>query len=201
MQLFLFFLNVLDSRKFTLFLKGTKATLEKWVEGNMWGSFYVLTEAEVHIYSLWNRKDHPHLEMHRLDEQWACCDTKTAEHSLVSLFFAVLDEKRRNVKGKQIFSARRRRVDFCVHKPERVYLYDHKGQTLYTCRLWLSCLVLSDVKLFLNLNNSKQYTFLCLIIQIISGQLREVHYYFVYFASRTNPDGELLWWYSFVQWC
>lgn len=29
---------------------------------------------------------------------------------------AVMDRKRRDVKGEQIFSARRRRVDYCVHK-------------------------------------------------------------------------------------
>ena len=104
-----------------------------------------------------------------------------------------MDEKRRNRKGKQIFSARRRRVDFCVHK-DRVYLYRYKGQTLYTCRLWLSRLVLSDVKLFLNLDNSKHYKFLLSnFFQMISGQLRGgLLYYFVYFASTTNPDSELL---------
>lgn len=44
-----------------------------------------------------------------------------------------------------------------------------KGQTLYTCRSWLSCLVLSDVEPVLIVDDSKQP--LCLQNLVVLGQL------------------------------
>ena len=80
------------------------------------------------------------------------------------------------------FSAGTRLVDVNIH---RVFIPIIKGK--HCKHVDCQCLVLSDVKLFLNLDNSKTYKFLFSNSYEYFRAAEEV-YYFVCFASMTNPD-------------